>query len=63
MKIIISSESTCDLSKELIEENNISIIPYSVILGDDIVVDNAEVPAKIFEFVNNNNPLLNIFNQ
>lgn len=51
MKIIISSESTCDLSKELIEENNISIIPYSVILGDDIVVDNAEVPAKIFEFV------------
>ena len=51
MKIIISSESTCDLSKELIEENNVSIIPYSIILGDEVVVDNAEVPAKIFEFV------------
>lgn len=51
MKIVISTESTCDLSKELIEKNNISIIPYSVILGDDVVTDNADVPAKIFEYV------------
>ncbi len=51
MKIAISAESTCDLSKELIEKNNISIIPYSVLLGDEIVTDNADVPAKIFKFV------------
>lgn len=51
MKIIISTESTCDLSKELIEKNNISIIPYSVILGDEVVSDNSDVPAKIFEYV------------
>jgi len=51
MKIVISTESTCDLSKELIEKNNISVIPYSVILGDDVVTDNADVPAKIFEYV------------
>lgn len=51
MKIVISTESTCDLSKELIEKNNISIIPYSVILGDDVVTDNADVPAKIFDYV------------
>lgn len=51
MKIAISSESTCDLSVELIEKNNINIIPYSVILGDEVVTDNADVPAKIFKFV------------
>ena len=51
MKIIISTESTCDLTKELIEENNISIIPYTVLLGEDIVTDDASVPAKIFEYV------------
>ena len=51
MKIVISTESTCDLSKELIEKNNIAIIPYSVILGDDVVSDNSDVPAKIFEYV------------
>ena len=51
MKIVISTESTCDLSKELIEKHNISILPYSIILGDDIVTDNADVPAKIFDYV------------
>ena len=51
MKIIISTESTCDLSKELLEENDISIIAYNVLLGDDLVTDNADVPAKIFEYV------------
>lgn len=51
MKIAISSESTCDLSAELIDKNNIHIIPYTVILGDEMVTDNADVPAKIFKFV------------
>ena len=51
MKIAISTESTCDLSKDLIEENDIKIIPYTVILGDEEVSDNADVPSKIFEYV------------
>lgn len=51
MKIKLSSESTCDLPKELLEKYDISIIPYSVILGDEIVEDNETVPAKIYEFV------------
>lgn len=51
MKIVISAESTCDLSQELLEKNNISIIPYSILLGDDIVTDDSSVPAKIFEYV------------
>lgn len=51
MKIAISSESTCDLPKELVEKYNVHIIPYTVILGDEMVTDNAEVPAKIFKYV------------
>lgn len=51
MKIIISTESTCDLPQELIEKNNISVIPYSIILGDDIITDDSNVPAKIFKYV------------
>ena len=51
MKIAISTESTCDLTQEQIDSNDIKIIPYTVILGDDMVTDNADVPAKIFKFV------------
>lgn len=51
MKIAISMESTCDLSKELIEKYGFETLAYSVILGDDIYEDNAELPAKIFEYV------------
>lgn len=51
MKIAISMESTCDLPQELIKKYNFEIIPYSVILGDEVVEDNAELPAKIFEYV------------
>lgn len=51
MKIAISAESTCDLSKQIIEENDIKIIPYTVILGDDEVLDDENLPVKIFEFV------------
>ena len=51
MKVIISTESTCDLPQELIEKNNISVIPYSIILGDDIITDDSNVPAKIFKYV------------
>lgn len=51
MKIAISSESTCDLSKELLKKYDIKIIPYSVILGSEILVDDEEVPTKIFKYV------------
>ena len=51
MKIALSCESTCDLPKELLEKYNISTIPYSVILGEEIVEDDETVPAKIYEFV------------
>ena len=51
MKIAISMESTSDIPQELIEKYNFELIPYSVILGDEVVEDNKDLPAKIFEFV------------
>ena len=51
MKIAISAESTCDLSPELIKKYDISVIPYCVILGDEVVEDDETIPAKIYEFV------------
>lgn len=51
MKIAISSESTCDLSKELLRKYDISIIPYCVILGEEILTDDENTPKKIFEYV------------
>ena len=57
MKIAISTESTCDLSQELLEKNNITSLAYTVILGDDMVTDNADLPARIFKFVEETNEL------
>lgn len=51
MKIAISMESTCDLPKELLKKYDFKTVPYSVILGDDVLLDNEEVPPKIFEYV------------
>ena len=52
MKIKITSDSTCDLSPELIEKYNIDILPLYVGMGDDILKDGAEAtPADIYSFV------------
>ena len=51
MKIAISTESTCDLPRDLLDKYKLESIPYSIIIGDDIVEDNENVPAQIFEFV------------
>lgn len=52
-KIIISSDSTCDLSEELKQQNDIRIIPLSVHLGDESYKDNGTdiTPGQIIEFV------------
>ena len=51
MKIVVTAESTCDLNKEQLENNNIKTIPYSIILGDEILADGDGITDKIFEFV------------
>lgn len=42
-KIKIFTDSTSDLSKEIIEENNISIVPLGVIFGDDLYKDGENI--------------------
>ena len=36
MKIAISAESTLDLSKELIKQYEVNVIPFTVLLGDTV---------------------------
>lgn len=52
MKIVISCDSVCDLSKEQLLENNIKILPLTINLGDDSYQDGVDItPEKIFEYV------------
>lgn len=58
MKIKITSDSTCDLSSALIQDNHIGIFPLSVILGEKSYRDGVDiVPQDIFDFVAQNNVL------
>lgn len=52
MKIIISSDSTCDLSPELIEAYDVNIIPLSVSMDGKFYKDGLEItPLDIFRHV------------
>ena len=51
MKICISAESTIDLPKELLEEFEISTIPFEVILGDKSGKDGEITPDIIYDYV------------
>ena len=50
-KIRIVSDSTCDLSRELIEKYEISIIPLCITLGEDTYLDGVDVtPDEIYKW-------------
>ena len=50
-KLIIASDTSIDLSKELIEKYDIKTVPFSVILGDDQYHDGVDVtPDDIYAF-------------
>ncbi|MGN0804592.1 MAG: DegV family protein [Candidatus Coproplasma sp.] len=52
MKIKITSDSTCDLGKELVEKNGIGIFPLTVVLGDKSFKDGEGItPQDIFDYV------------
>ena len=58
MKIKITSDSTCDLSPELISQNSIGIFPLSVMLGEKAFRDGIDiVPQDIFKYVAETNVL------
>ena len=52
MKIAIACESTCDLTKELIQQNNIQVIPFHIVLGEQEYLDDGTFSSdKLFEYV------------
>ncbi len=52
MRIKILSDSTCDLSRQLLEENNIDLIPLTVIKNNEEFKDGVTItPAEIFAHV------------
>ena len=52
MKVKITSDSTCDLSPELIEKYDIAITPLSVHCGDKVGRDGVEItPETIYDYV------------
>lgn len=57
MKIAISTESSADLSQELINEFNIRTIPLTITLGEDSYLDGEFPTDKIFEYVKKNKVL------
>ncbi len=52
MKIAISTESTVDLTKELINENDVKIVPFTVLLGNNAGLDGEITGKDIINFVN-----------
>ena len=51
----IISDSTCDLTKKILEEYNISILPLHVILGENDFLDGVTVtPDEIYEWADAN---------
>ncbi len=58
MRIRISSDSTCDLSSQLIEDNNIAIKALIVNMGDNSYRDGVDItPEMIYAHVAAGNPL------
>lgn len=50
--ILITADSTCDLPEELVKKNGITIIPLSILLGEDEFLDGVDVkPRDIYDYV------------
>lgn len=51
----IIADSTCDLSKELLDKYNVTILPLHILLGDDEYEDGVDITqSEIFEWVGKN---------
>lgn len=58
MKVVITSDSSCDLAADQIEENNIRTLPLYINLNGDEYRDGVNItPEKIFNFVKQNKKL------
>ena len=58
MKIKITCDSSADLGKDLYKENNITVIPFPVTMGENEYLDGLNITNQdIYEFVEKNNSL------
>ena len=57
MNIIISAESTIDLPKELLNKYNIKTVPFTILLGNETVLDGVVPTEEIFDYVEKNKVL------
>ena len=57
MKIAISMDSACDLTKEIIEEYDFKIVPFGVTMGDRSFYDGEVSTLEIFEWADKNKKL------
>ena len=55
MKIILTTESTCDLPQEILKKYDIRTIPLKIILGENEYTDGVDVTCEdIYNYVENN---------
>ncbi len=57
MRIAVSVESTNDLSKELLAKYDVKVIPYTIILGDEVFKDGDYTVEQLFNMVDTNGVL------
>lgn len=50
MKIALSCESTVDLPRNMLEENDIHVMPYTIVFGDEEVEDGEGIAQKVFDY-------------
>lgn len=51
MKIAISTESTSDMTKEMLEKYDVHILPYEILLGDKTFYDGELTTQEMFDYV------------
>ena len=51
MKIAITAESTIDLPKDLREKFDIKTVPFSILLGEELIEDGEDAARQIFDYV------------
>ena len=55
MAVRIIADSTCDLSQELIDQYDITILPLNIVMGDRVCKDGLEItPDQIYEWADAN---------
>lgn len=52
MKIAVSAETTLDMPKEMLEQYDVHVIPFGIVLGDEEFFDGKYTTEEIFEKVN-----------